>query len=115
MYKVWVLGCGESTFATNGLDFDTIEDFHDTQGTRVAAEYSRTSASGNSVADRLRALGLLSTSDRTSPDTGTSTYRGTGNPFLDGTPSPTDREPDDPGADPDDENTTEDEPNPMLD
>ncbi len=25
MYKVWVLGVGESTWATNGLDFDTIE------------------------------------------------------------------------------------------
>lgn len=100
---------------TEPTNFDTIEDFHDTQGTRVAAEYSRTSASGNSVADRLRTLGLLSTSDRTSPDTTTSTYQGTGNPFLDDTPSPPEPEPDDPGADPDDENTTEDEPNPMLD
>ena len=26
MYKVWILGVGESTYATNGLDFDTIDD-----------------------------------------------------------------------------------------
>lgn len=26
MYKVWVLGSGESTWATNGLEFDTIDD-----------------------------------------------------------------------------------------
>ena len=24
MYKVWVLGVGETTYATNGLDFNTI-------------------------------------------------------------------------------------------
>ena len=26
MYKVWVLGVGESKYATNGLDFDTINE-----------------------------------------------------------------------------------------
>jgi len=25
MYKVWILGVGENTWATNGRDFDTIE------------------------------------------------------------------------------------------
>ena len=26
MYKVWVLGVGESTYATNGLEFNTVDD-----------------------------------------------------------------------------------------
>ena len=26
MFKVWVLASGESTFATNGLEFDTIKE-----------------------------------------------------------------------------------------
>ena len=26
MYKVWILGVGERTYATNGRDFDTIEE-----------------------------------------------------------------------------------------
>ena len=25
MYKVWILGVGESTWATNDLDFDTVD------------------------------------------------------------------------------------------
>ncbi|MCK4514029.1 MAG: penicillin-binding protein, partial [Spirochaetaceae bacterium] len=105
---------------TEPTKFDTTEDFHDTQGTRIAAEYSRASPHGNNVADRLRELGLLSSSDRSSG--GASTYQGSGNPFLDDTSSPMDREPEDPEAGPgddddddDDENTTEDKPNPMLD
>ncbi|MEE8440653.1 MAG: PBP1A family penicillin-binding protein [Spirochaetia bacterium] len=93
---------------TEPTKFDTTEDFHDTRGARIAAEYSRTSSGGNSVATRLRELGLLSGSDRTSTDPGTSTFQGTGNPYLE------DR-PDDPGGDSDDGDPTEDEPNPMLD
>ena len=26
MYKVWILGVGESTYATNGVDFDTVDE-----------------------------------------------------------------------------------------
>ena len=26
MYKVWVLGVGETTYATNGLDFDAVDE-----------------------------------------------------------------------------------------
>ena len=29
MYKVWILAVGETTWATNGLDFDTVPDAND--------------------------------------------------------------------------------------
>jgi penicillin-binding protein 1A len=96
---------------TEPTKFDTTQEFHDAQSSRIAAEYSRTASGGNSVTSRLRELGLLSSSGRTSTTTNTSTYQGTGNPFLDDTRAPLDG----PATDPGEDDTPEDEPNPMLD
>lgn len=109
---------------TEPTEFDTMEDFHDEQGVRVAAQYSRTYAGTNSVAGRLRELGLLNSSDRETPPPDRTQFDGDGNPFLNDDESPVEEESpgsagDDTPPDGDDEerieDTVDDAPNPMLD
>jgi penicillin-binding protein 1A len=109
---------------TEPTEFDTLEDFHDERSARVAAQRTRTSAGRNSVADRLRDLGLLDVSDRSSPSTtGSTTFEGSGNPFLDDESEPAENPAEEPtdglateNQSRDQDGTEEEEgPNPILD
>jgi penicillin-binding protein 1A len=76
MEEIFIIG-------TEPTEFDELEDFHDEQVVRVTSEYAQTSSGGDSIADRLRELGLLDAPIHTTGDSGTTGVSGSGNPFLD--------------------------------